>query len=303
MWAVEAAWGPPLPHLFAAMAGAALPQVGSCVRARWSVVVAGKRQLQTAFAWEAVVDEAVFILGPTLVTFLATGLHPLAGLVTAVVSGLAGTLALASQTGTEPPGGRVRHTALSKAPMGWRVLGPLAAASVMVGVLFGGIEVATVAFAEEGRSKATAGLLLAVLALGSLVSGFVYGTVDWGVPNATRFRWAITALALSMLPLPFVDDFMAMGVLLVVAGLAISPTLVSSIAWVEETVPADRLTEGISIMSTGLAAGVAPGAALAGVVIDRYGASASYWVPAVAGLAGTAVALAPIAQRIVRVAA
>ena len=71
----------------AAVAGAAMPQIGSCVRARWTHLVPDKRELQTAFAFEAVVDETVFILGPTLVTVLATAVHPLAGLGAAVVAG------------------------------------------------------------------------------------------------------------------------------------------------------------------------------------------------------------------------
>ena len=53
-----------------------------------------------------------------------------------------------------------------------------------------------------------------------------------------------------------------------------------------------RLTEGIAIITTGLAAGVAPGAAIVGVVIDAHGASASYWVSALAGLLGAGVAFA-----------
>ena len=78
--------------LCAALAGAAMPQIGSCVRARWSHLVAGPgATLQTAFAFEAVVDEAVFIVGPALVTVLATAVHPLAGLAAAVVAALVGT--------------------------------------------------------------------------------------------------------------------------------------------------------------------------------------------------------------------
>ena len=42
--------------------------------------------------------------------------------------------------------------------------------------------------------------------------------------------------------------------------------------------PAGRLTEGITLFTTGLAAGLAPGAALVGLVVDASGASASYWV-------------------------
>jgi predicted MFS family arabinose efflux permease len=93
-----------------------------------------------------------------------------------------------------------------------------------------------------------------------------------------------------MVPLPFVTGFVLLAVVLFLAGFAISPTLIASVAWVEESVPAGRLTEGITLFTTGLAAGVAPGAALVGVVVDSHGASASYWVTAVAGLVGAAVA-------------
>ena len=290
MWAVEASWPTPVPHLLAAISGAALPQIGSCVRARWSQLVRDNRELQTAFAFEAVVDEAVFILGPTLVTLLATGVHPLAGLVAAAAAGLSGTLALAAQRSTEPPIDRDAHRKLPTSAMGWPVLGPLVVASVAIGILFGGAEVATVAFAEELGTKAAAGALLAILAAGSLLSGFITGAIDWKAANSKRFRWGAFALALAMTPLPFVDDFVTMGILLFIAGFAISPTLIASVAWVEETVPPSRLTEGISIMTTGLATGVAPGAAFAGIVIDRSGASASFLVPAAAGLAGAAIA-------------
>ncbi|MDQ3156734.1 MAG: MFS transporter, partial [Actinomycetota bacterium] len=51
-----------------------------------------------------------------------------------------------------------------------------------------------------------------------------------------------------------------------------------------------RLTEGIAWTTTGLAVGVAPGAAFAGRVIDNHGASAGFWVPLVAGLSATVVA-------------
>ena len=290
MWSVEADWPTPVPHLFAALSGAALPQVGSSVRARWSNLTTDNRDLQTAFAFEAVVDEAVFMLGPTIVTLLATTVHPLAGLTAAIVAGLAGTLALAAQRRTEPAAQHSGHARHANGPMGWQVLAPLVVTSVGIGILFGAAEVATVAFSEALGAKAAAGPLLAAFALGSLLSGFITGAVTWRASNQTRFRWGTLALALSMIPLPFVHSFVLMGLLLFLAGFAISPTLIASVSWVEETVPANRLTEGISILTTGLAAGVAPGAAAAGVVIDRQGAFASFWVPVGAGLLAAAVA-------------
>ena len=88
----------------AVVAGLALPPVGTCVRARWSHVLDEPRQVQTAYALESVVDESVFITGPILVTFLATAWDPVAGLGAAVLAGVGGTLFLAAQRATEPPG-------------------------------------------------------------------------------------------------------------------------------------------------------------------------------------------------------
>lgn len=291
MWSVQVGWPSPVPQLLAVVGGAASPQIGSCVRARWSHNVPDKRQLQTAFAFEAVGDEAVFMLGPILVTALATSVHPAAGLGAAVLAGLVGTLALAVQRSTEPP---AHHATAKRGPrvrLGWGVLGPLVLAAGMLGVVFGGIEVATVAFAEHLGSKASSGPLLAVLALGSLLAGFVSGTVHLRSSNAARFRGGMTALALALVPLPFVGSILLMGLVLFLAGFTIAPTLIAIVAWIEETVPTRRLTEGISVMTTGLYVGLAPGAAAVGAVIDRYGASASYWVVLAAAWLGALVAL------------
>jgi predicted MFS family arabinose efflux permease len=97
-------------------------------------------------------------------------------------------------------------------------------------------------------------------------------------------------MGLVMIPLPFVEGFVLLSGVLFLAGFAISPTLIASAAWIEEIVPADRLTEALTVFTTGLGAGIAPGAALVGVVVDARGASASYWVCAVAGLTGALVA-------------
>jgi MFS family permease len=294
MLAVERGWATPAPHVLAALAGAALPQVGSCVRARWSHNVADKPSLQTAFALEAVLDEVVFMVGPVLVTVLATSWHPLAGLGTAVVAGLVGTLALATQRSTEPPAHRGTGRHAPRVPMGWPVLGPLVVVGVMLGVVFGGAEVAAVAFSDELGAKAASGPLLAALAVGSGLAGFVSGTVQWRSSNATRFRVGTVALAVAMVPLPFVEGFWLMAVVLFLVGVAVSPILIASVAWIEETVPARRLTEGIAIMTTGLYVGLAPGAALVGAVVDRAGASASFWVTVVAAVVGALAALATV---------
>lgn len=292
MVAVESDWPVPWPHLCAAVSGASMPQIGASIRSRWSRLVTDRRDLQTAFAFEAVVDESVFILGPTLVTLLATTLHPLAGLLAAALAGVLGTVVLVSQRHTEPPPGRGAPAGTERGTMRWSVMGPQTVCGFAMGILFGGAEVATVAFSDEAGAKPLSGVLLAIWALGSLLSGVVVGAMHLRASSTTRFRWGLLGLGLLMSPLPFVDSFLLLGLFLFFAGFAVSPTLIASAQLIEETVPAGRLTEGMTLFTTGLAAGVAPGAAVVGVVVDAHGASASYVVPAVAGLLGAAVAFA-----------
>src|SRR3954451_6483759 len=90
----------------AALAGASLPPVDACVRTRWAHVLdrAGlSDEVETAYAFEAVIDETVFVVGPIVVTLLGTLVDPVAGIAAALVAGVGGSLAFAAQRGTEPP--------------------------------------------------------------------------------------------------------------------------------------------------------------------------------------------------------
>jgi MFS family permease len=273
------------------LAGGAFPQVGSCVRTRWSHVLDERAEIDTAYALESAIDEVVFMTGPILVTVLATGLHPVAGLATAIVTGTAGTLFFATQHSTSPPPTpRSRGDRLAKVPV--RVMVPVCVVGIALGTLFGAAEVATVAFASSRDLEGYAGPLLALWATGSLIAGVITGLVRWRVGPARRLRWGAVGMAVAMLPLSVIDSMWVMGGWLFVAGFAIAPTIVASLSIVEQTVPHSRLTEGMAIVETALIAGVAPGAALAGRIIDTHGASRAYLVSLVAGLVAAVAAFA-----------
>ncbi len=290
--AVAQRWAPPWPHLCAAASGAAFPQIGSSVRARWRHVVPDRGLLDTAFAFEAVVDEMVFIVGPVLVTVLATRVDPFAGVAATAVLCLVGTLMLSAQSATQPPVGGADHTARLRDPLGWGVLGPLMVAAAGLGSLFGSTEVVTVAFAQQAGSASDAGWLLALWALGSLLAGLVTGALTLRRSALNRLRIGAVALSAVMASLVFVPSIGWAALALFVAGFAISPTLVASMSLVERCVPAARLTEGITWVTAGLAVGIAPGAALSGVVVDAFGPSLGYAVPVASGALTVAVAYA-----------
>ena len=291
VWSVQGDWPIVTSYVFAAIGGAFLPQVGSCVRARWSFVLERPADVQTAYALEAVLDETVFILGPILVTVLATAWHPVAGLAVGVVACVAGTLAFTAQTATEPPAHPRSATSEPRPAMPWRTVVALAVVCAALGVLFGAAEVTTVAFADEHGHKSWSGALLALWALGSLTAGVLTGAIHWRRGPAVRVRWGALAMACAMMPLTFVGSLPLMGVVLFVAGFAIAPTMIATMSLTEATVPPGRLTEGMAIMQTGLVAGVAPGATLSGLVVDHQGASAAYLVSVAAGVAAALAGL------------
>jgi MFS family permease len=289
---VQLDWPRATTYLTAALAGATLPAVGACVRARWSYVLSDPREVQTAYALEAVLDESVFMVGPILVTLLATAWHPLAGLGSAVLAAFVGTLALAAQRRTEPPTSDPDDPGAPRPAMPWRALVPVSLICLGLGVLFGAAEVSTVAFSEERGATQYSGPLLALWAAGSLIAGIVTGAIRWQAPPASRLRWGAAAMAVAMAPLSLVGSFAVLGVILFVGGFAIAPTLIATTSVVEQTVPRGRLVEGMALIHTCIAGGVAPGAALAGVLVDRGGASTAYLVPLAAGLVAAVAAQA-----------
>lgn len=274
-------WASPWPHLFAVLSGASMPQVGSMVRARWAHLVA-EEDRHTAFAVEAVGDEVVFVAGPALVTFLSTLYAPQTGLLVALVVGTVGTLLLAVQRRTAPPA----HAATEhgREPLPWRSLLPIALAAVALGCLFGALEVATVAVAEDGGHKSASGLLLAVFSLGSMAAGLVSGAIRWRTSDLRRLQNGVGILAVAMFLLPFLDQLVLLGIVLFFVGLTLAPTLIAVVSLLEASTPRSRLTEAMAFFQTGISAGLAPGAYLAGVVADQVHGAATYWVCVGSGL-------------------
>jgi MFS family permease len=272
-------------YAFAVLAGASLPSVGTCVRARWSRTLADQpARLHTAFSFEAVADETVFLVGPITVTMLATSVAPAAGLWAALAAGLIGTFAFAAQRGTEPPAHPPERTRGARPPMPWAAIGPLAVVGTALGVVFGAAEVATVAFADAEGHKALSGVLLGIWALGSLLAGVVSGAVTWRRGPLARLRIGSIGMVLGTAPLFFVPNLGLMAPVLLLSGMAVSPTLIAGMSLAEKVLPPARLTEGMAFFQTGLGVGLAPGAAVAGIVIDHVSASAAYLVCFAGGL-------------------
>lgn len=289
--AVWADWWFGLVYIAAGIAGGTSGSVGSFVRARWSHVITRPSQLHTAYSWESVMDEVLFVTGPVLVTVLATMVIPAAGVLIAMVTVGIGSLLFYSQKSTEPPPserGAARGGKVLRNP-GIIVL---ILAFVALGVNFGAIDVIAVAFTEERGVPAMAGVLLGIFAAGSLVAGAVYGVVQWRGANHQRFMITTAALAIGTCTLLLSNHVWTLALTLFIVGLAIAPTLVGGTTVAQNLAPKGRLTEALAWVGTSLGTGVAAGSALAGQIIDDAGAQPALLVPAGATVTGALIVLA-----------
>jgi MFS family permease len=275
--------------LFVCAAGiGSVPSLGAMIRARWAALYRGTPKLHTAYSFESVVDEVCFIFGPIISIGLSTAWFPEAGPLLAACFLAAGVFWLTAQRATEPaPHPREKHgrgSALRSS-----ALQVLVATFAATGAIFGAVDVVTVAFADERGHKGAASVVLALYAAGSCTAGVLFGLLRPAGAAARRWLLGICAMAVSMIPLLLVGNLSLLAVALFVAGLSVAPTMITTMALVEEHVPRAHLTEGMTWVSTGLAVGVALGSSVAGRVIDAAGARAGYGVPAVSGTVAVAV--------------
>ncbi|HYO35243.1 MAG TPA: MFS transporter [Geodermatophilus sp.] len=284
----------------AGLAGATIPPVASMIRVRWTHLLRGTNRLPAALAMESVVDELVFIVGPVLVTFLSTTGHATSGVVTAFTLAVIGALLFAAQGRTEPPphGHEARRGPSAIRTPGLRVLFVVGAA---VGSILGSLEIALVAFADEVGAKDLSGVLIAGLALGSMASGIGWGAVHWRHPLRHRLLVVLVILTVLSVPLVLVGNVWVMIPFVVLAGVAVSPSLISSFTLAELIVPRASVTEAFTWIGTALGLGVAVGTSIAGSVVDNVSANAAFLVATVS--AGLAAVVVLAAQRLLHVPA
>jgi predicted MFS family arabinose efflux permease len=88
----------------------------------------------------------------------------------------------------------------------------------------------------------------------------------------------MVVLAVGTVSFPFLPGLVVVTIALFLTGLALAPTLIALFSLIEASVPRARLNEAMGFVQTGMSAGIAPGAWLAGVVADEHSGSAAYWV-------------------------
>ncbi len=268
----------------AAVVGATIGSFGALVRKRWTHVLDSPNHLHTAFSLESALDEFLFVIGPTLATILVVQVWPLAGLLVPAAGALIGGLWFCAQRASEPPAHPVTADATrGKSVLRNKSLLALSAIFLFIGVIFGSVEVSTVAFAKEAGRENLGGLILGVFAAGSMITGLAYGARHWRSTLVRRLTVTVTILAIGIACLLLAQNLWQLTLVLLVTGVAIAPTLITGNNIIHEIVHAGQLTEGLAWASTAMTIGVSVGTAVAGGQIDRLGAVGGYLISALGG--------------------
>lgn len=274
------------------VAEAAVINAGGFVRRRWLWALGDERRLiNTAYSYEALMDEIVFILGPVIATACATSITPAAGLIAGMIFMVVGLTAFAMQKATEPPphprNREEPHPPVMRNPAVQAVVLP----TIFLGGFFSAVGIVVVAFAQEHHAAARTGLLLAVWALGSAISAIFNGVIKWRTNHAMRFWIFLIVLTMLSIPFFFVHNLTILAIVLFCNGLGVAPLIVAAYGVAESAVPPGQITESLAWVLAGMPIGGAVTSAISGWVIDNYGPTRGFWIPFASLICAIAMAL------------
>ena len=285
----------------AAVTGLLLPQVGAFARARWPHITDGsgpaqRRLVDAAFAYEGAADEASFVLGPALVGVAAVLVSPAGALLVGAVmlAGFGAWFAL------HPTAAATRRDSAAAQRRGRlpALFGVLLTAQVFIGVLFGATQTGTAALAAEGGQPGMAGLVHALLGIGSVVAGLAMVLVPQRMGHERRVLAAAALLVALSAPLLLVGSLAGLSLVVLSLGVAVGPYMIGVFTLGERMCPPGRLALGMTLLGSMVGVGYAIGAGVAGRLTDAHGYSAAFVVTVAATAA--AFGLSALSQRAFR---
>lgn len=273
----------------AGLAGCTVPQIGPFSRARW---LAMTDDLRAPFAFEGVLDEVVYIIGPAAVGIVAVAWSPQAAVL------LSGALVLVFASGfavhpshalvpRTPPRAETSKTNDADAGGGGirlLLIGITFAGMLSMGTFFGGSQAGLTAFAEEAGIAGAGALLYAVMAVGSAVTTLAMVAVPERI--GPWLRWAVAAAGMIagttlMLLAGTVPTVVAAAF---IAGTFQGPLLFTLFSVAGELAEDGRASGLLAFVASGVVLGIGVGSAVSGLVAERAGSQGAFAVTVGASL-------------------
>ena len=282
----------PAPYLFifSIASGLAYPSIGALVRSRWTALLVSGPILLTAFSIESIIDELIFIVGPTIAATTSVKIHPAAPQVIAIFLLAGGGLWLASMRSSEPPV-NTQQGRTGKPVIFYNGLIYLWGVHIASGVFFGAVETSIIAYTKIAGKPIYGGIVIALWSFGSLIGGVVYGGMHFKSPLHKQLIVVSFLLVPATAAMVFVNSIFMLALLTIAAGIGVSPLLIASAAITQRRSPIGRTTEAIASMYAGIGLGFAFALAMAGWLIDNRGTSYAFALGALAALVTFAITI------------
>lgn len=271
--------GTPAPVLviLAVTAGLFPPPLGPIMRGLWAQMFPDPEMRQRAYSLDSVVEQVLYTIGPLLSGLLVTLASPawaLSSTMLLLALGATGMAASPLCRSWDPSSSDPRTRAATK-PLRQPGFRPLLLVLVCLGTALGILDLGVVAFTQKHGAPATAGLLLGLLSLGSVLGGLFYGHRSWRRSPATRLMFITAPMSAVIAALAAAPNPVALGVGLLVTGVFLSPAFITGYLLADQLTPRDSRTEASTWVNTANNGGAAAGTAIAGLLVDHAGGTST----------------------------
>ena len=280
------------------VAGAAFPPITVYMRAFLKQRLGtNDAELSAAYSLESLLIESIFIVGPAAVALFVAFGSPEAAVLFAAACAFAGTLLFLGSPALRHWKIEPRETSSILGPLAEPGFTALLATIALYASAFGMVEMGVTGYATEWRNPALAGVLLALMSIGSAAGAIGYGGRVWRAPLQRQFPAMLFLMGGGIATLGTISDPWIFAPLSAFAGIVMAPALIIQSMLVAKIARPIHSTEAFTWSSTALLAGVSGGIALAGSILDQAPASNVFVAAGVAAMLAAALAITLLRTR------
>ncbi len=276
-----------------------LPNAQALCRARWTYLISSGKlgkdapALKTAYAYENILEDIAFMVGPAAVIAIAAAIAPAAGMFIGTVIYIVGTILMLSSTDTEPQPKvtsaetKDKGSVLRNTP----VMRVLFAIMVLFGSVYGSFDTVLITYSESIDMAMLASAIFAIESVFSVCMSFLFGLVRLSWPIRNQVIVFAVAFGLLYALFFFAGSPLSLLIIACVAALAYSPCYITMNLAAERAVKNEHLTEALSWIASGMSIGMVIGPVSGGAVVDMFGSLAGFDLVGIFALAIIALTL------------
>lgn len=278
------------------LAGLTSLPIGSLTRARWVSHSLTPRLLATAFSYESMVDELMFVFGPVLVgltaVFFPAAPLALAVALVSVAGGLFAYHAPRTLTDSQIAEGQRRPSI----PRVLWAIAPAIVAMTAIGTLFGSTQAGLTALASAIGAPGQAGVVYGAMGIGSAIMAIMVVVIPESMTPPMRVAFPALFAGVAMWIASHLSSMAVIAGVLFLAGLNIGIMLVTSFTNAERLSPPGGLAVAMTAMPAAITIGVSAGSIFGGFTASEAGPHAAFLV-SVAACAVAALSALPLIAR------